>query len=70
VKAHDLRELTEQELRQRLADQRKSLWMFRKQLTTGAVENVRAARTTRREIARMKMILRERELTAQKEATK
>lgn len=70
MKAHDLREMTEQELRQRLAEQRKSLWMFRKQFATSAVENVRAARNTRHEIARMKTILRERELAGQKEATK
>jgi ribosomal protein L29 len=38
------------------------------QLATGVVDNVRGAREARRDIARMKTILRERELAAAKGA--
>jgi ribosomal protein L29 len=37
---------------------------FRLQQATGVVENVRAARSARRDIARIKTILRQREIAA------
>ncbi len=68
MKAKDLRELTDEELRELLQEKSDSLFRFRIQQVTGSVENVRAARNTRRDIARIKTILREREITAAKEA--
>jgi large subunit ribosomal protein L29 len=44
----------------------KSLIQFRLNMVTGTVENVRSARTARRDIARINTILRQRELAAQK----
>lgn len=62
VKASDLRELTGDELHSRLAERQKDLMNFRLQLATGVVENTRAARNARRDIARIKMVLHERVL--------
>jgi large subunit ribosomal protein L29 len=66
MKAKELREMTGNELRERLTELKKDLINLRLQFATGVVENVRAARNTRREIARILTILRERELAAQK----
>lgn len=70
VKASELRELTDEELRQRLRDRNDDLFAFRMQLATGTVDNVRAARNARRDIARIKTLLREREMAAQEQAHK
>jgi len=64
VKARDLREMTAEELDQRLRERADALMSFRMQQASGAVDNVRAARTARRDIARIKTILRQRELSA------
>ena len=67
MKARDLRELSDDELRGRLKERRDDLMTFRIQLTTSSVENVRAARNARRDIARILTILRERELATNRE---
>ncbi|MBI4557248.1 MAG: 50S ribosomal protein L29 [Candidatus Hydrogenedentes bacterium] len=64
MKARDLRELTDDELRQRMRERAEALNAFRMQMVTGAVDNVRGARNARRDIARIKTILHQRELTA------
>ena len=66
MKANQLRDLSNDELLARQHDGEKNLINFRLQLATGVVENVRLTRHTRREIARIKTILRERELAAAK----
>jgi len=66
VKARELRELTEETLQERLSDRKADLMTFRLQLATSVVENVRRARESRREIARILTILRERENAAMK----
>lgn len=68
VKASEIRELTDEELRQRLRERTDALWAFRMQQVTGAVDNVRGARNARRDIARIKTIIRERELAQAKQA--
>jgi len=68
VRAKDFRELTDNELEQRLGERRDDLMTFRMQMVTGVVDNVRAAREARRDIARIKTVLRERELQAAREA--
>lgn len=65
MKASELRELTGDELSQRLRERCDDLHTFRMQMATGTVDNVRAARGARRDIARIKTILRQRELTAE-----
>jgi len=49
-----------------LADKRDDIMNFRLQLATGVVDNCRRAREARRDIARIKTILREREIIAAK----
>jgi len=68
VRARELREQTENELQQLLRERRDDLVAFRMQMVTGVVDNVRAAREARRDIARIKTLLRERELQAAREA--
>jgi large subunit ribosomal protein L29 len=62
VKARDIRELTSEELEQQLKERNEALWAFRMQMSSGAVDNVRGARNARRDVARIRTILREREL--------
>lgn len=62
MKARDLREMTDEELQVQLKQRRDSLMTFRMQTATGVVDNVRAARNARRDIARILTILREREM--------
>jgi len=66
VKARDIRELTQDELENRLRERRAALMNFKMQQATGVVDNVRGSRNARRDIARILTILRERELAASK----
>lgn len=68
MRARDLRERTDEELGQTLRERRDDLVAFRMQMATGVVDNVRAAREARRDIARIKTVLRERTLQAAREA--
>lgn len=70
VKASELREMKNEDLEQKLRDRSEALRNFHFQMATGAVDNVRGARTARRDVARIKTIMRERELAAKKEAKK
>jgi large subunit ribosomal protein L29 len=60
VNAKDLREKSDEELAELIGERRDELMHFRLQMATGAVDNVRASRVARREIARVKTILNER----------
>ena len=66
MKARELKEMTEEALRERLSDRKADIMTFRLQLATSVVENVRLAREKRRDIARILTILREREQNAAK----
>ncbi|MBI2424532.1 MAG: 50S ribosomal protein L29 [Candidatus Hydrogenedentes bacterium] len=66
MKASEIRELSEAELRQRISELEMEIAHFRLQIVTGVVENVRTSRNARRDIARINTILRERELAAAK----
>jgi len=66
VKANQLREMTGEQLQERLDKRQRDLLAHRIQATTEIVENVRVVREARREIARIKTVLRERELAAAK----
>ena len=62
VSAGELRELTDEELIERLRESKEELFNLRFQVATGQLDNNRRLRTVRREIARVYTILREREL--------
>jgi large subunit ribosomal protein L29 len=66
VKAKELRELTDDVLRERLAERKTDIMTFRLQLATSVVENVRRSRESRRDVARILTILRQRETAATK----
>jgi large subunit ribosomal protein L29 len=70
VKAKDLRELNDDELSQQLQERQEALTVFRVQMATGSVDNVRGARNARRDIARIKTILGERSRATMKGAPK
>jgi large subunit ribosomal protein L29 len=60
LRAKDLRDLTNDELDNRLADTRKELFNLRFQSATGQLENTTQLRLTRREIARILTVQLER----------
>jgi large subunit ribosomal protein L29 len=61
LRARELRELTDEELEQKLADTRQELFNLRFQSATGALENAARLTHTKREIARILTIRNERE---------
>jgi len=65
MKAAELRDLADEELRARLRELQEELFNLRFQLATGQIENVGRIRTVRRDIARLHTILRQRELAKQ-----
>jgi large subunit ribosomal protein L29 len=62
MKASELRELTDEELRQRGQELVEELFNLRFQLATGQIENVGRISAVRRDMARVKTIQRERQL--------
>ena len=62
MKPKEIRELSDEEIRQRIADNQKDVQHLRFQNAVAGLEDPAAFRATRREIARLKTILREREL--------
>jgi large subunit ribosomal protein L29 len=64
MKASQLRELSTQELNDRLRELKSELFNLRFQLATGQLQNPMRIREVKRSIARVKTILREREIKA------
>lgn len=66
MKANELRDKDNETLVKQMSERENDVSSFRMQVATGVVENVRAARTARRDIARIKTILRERDIAEAK----
>ncbi|AZT90007.1 50S ribosomal protein L29 [Caldicellulosiruptor changbaiensis] len=66
MKASKIREMTNQELHNELKKLKNELFNLRFQLATNQLENPMRIREVKRTIARIKTILRERELEQQK----
>jgi len=67
MKASELRDLTETELKARLSDEQKALQDMRfSKSVTGQLENPARLRATRKEIARIKTVLNEIKMSANK----
>ncbi|MDH4070974.1 MAG: 50S ribosomal protein L29 [Ignavibacteria bacterium] len=66
MKARELRELSVEELKSRLKDEEESLSNLRFQLSTSQLENPIKVRSVRRDIARIRTILTEKEAGARK----
>jgi len=65
VKAKDVHELSTDELTRKADDLKDELFRLRFQLATGQLENPMRIRDVKKSIARVKTVLRERELKAQ-----
>lgn len=65
MKAKDVRDLSTDELVSKISDLKDELFKLRFQLATGQLDNPMTIREIRRTIARVKTVLRERELKAQ-----
>ncbi|MCR1898660.1 50S ribosomal protein L29 [Irregularibacter muris] len=64
MKAKEIRELSSQELEQQLNDLKAELFNLRFQLATGQLENPMRIKEVKKTYARIKTILREREIKA------
>lgn len=65
MKVKDIQNMTSEELAKRAEDLKDELFKLRFQLATGQLDNPMRIREVRRTIARIKTVLRERELQAQ-----
>jgi len=65
MKAKELRELTAEELQQRLREQKESLFTLRMQAATAQLENVSRISQVKRDIARIKTVMRAAQETAE-----
>lgn len=66
MKAEALRDLTEDELERKLGDLKEELFNLRFQAATGQLDNPMRIRQVRKNFARVKTIIRERELGLKK----
>jgi large subunit ribosomal protein L29 len=66
LKARELRDLSDEELERRLAEERENLFNLRFQLATGALENSARIQLAKRDIARILTVQAERENTLER----
>ena len=69
MRATEIRQLSPEELAQRLDDSQDDLFRLRFQLISGQLQDCRRVRQARKEIARIKTIIRERELQIDRAST-
>lgn len=62
MKARELRDMTDQELQKKMNDAKDELFRLRFQLATGQLDNPMRIKEVRRDIARVKTVIREREI--------
>jgi len=62
MKSREIREMTEEEILNALEDQKEALFNLRFQKASGQMEDGNAPRRVRRDVARLKTILREKQL--------
>ena len=67
MKVNEIRQMTDQELNAKLLDLKNELFNLRFQLATGQLDNPMRIKIVRKDIARVKTIIRERELGIGKE---
>lgn len=63
MKANEIRELTTTEIEENIKSLKEELFNLRFQLATGQLENTARIKEVRKSIARMKTIIRQRELS-------
>jgi large subunit ribosomal protein L29 len=62
MKSREIREMTEEEILNSLEDQKEAMFNLRFQKASGQLEDGNAPRRVRRDVARLKTILREKQL--------
>jgi len=62
MRISEFRQLSDEELKQRVVDSRDDLFRLRFQLNSGQLQNYRRLKEIKHEIAQMKTVIREREL--------
>jgi large subunit ribosomal protein L29 len=67
MKAKDVRDLDEMDIKQKLADARVELFNLRFQLATGQLDNPGRIKAVKRDIARLHTEIRSREIAAERE---
>ena len=65
MKAETLRELSTEELNKKVVELKEELFNLRFQMATGQLENPMKLKPVRKDIARAKTVIREREIAAQ-----
>jgi large subunit ribosomal protein L29 len=65
MQAREIRTLTTEDLQGRLEEARRELFALRRELAMGRLEDHNRIDAVKRDVARMKTVLRERELTAE-----
>ncbi|MBD5559392.1 MAG: 50S ribosomal protein L29 [Clostridia bacterium] len=68
MKTQEIRELTHEELVQRMQELKKEFFNLRFQLATGQLNNPARIKLVKKDIARVKTVMRENELRSQKAA--
>ena len=68
MKASEIRDLPVDEIRQRLTDTKEELFNLRFQNATGQLDNYKRLTQLRKDVARLKTILREHELAQEESA--
>ena len=68
MKASNMRELTDEELRQKVSGYKEELFNLRFQMATGQLDNPMRIRDVKKNIARCKTVLREREIAQHQKA--
>ena len=61
-KTAELRNLSDEELSSRLLEKKDDLFKFRFRLATGQLDNISVINQTRKEVARIETLIREREI--------
>lgn len=69
MKTYEIRELSTEDLKQRLIDETEGLENLRFQRSIGQLENFKSIQNTKRLIARIHTVLKEREASKEKEKT-
>ncbi len=67
MKANEIRKMTSSDLENELVELKSELFKLRFQLATNGLENPMKIKNTKRDIARIKTILKEREIAAEEE---
>lgn len=65
MKIREIRAMTDEQILNALEDQKEAMFNLRFQQASGQLEDTNTPRRTRRDVARLKMVLRERQLAAE-----